>query len=161
MSDFSTAKMTEWHSQPQLWGKISTRTHEHKKKKAFKITRMFCVWKINHVCWGTTPSSHEEISRSCENRIAQTQTSRNLLGMSTAEPQGRQSYEKLWMQVSVNRWKQTSQEMDCFMGKGKQKHFCPLFLIVFLNKHCHFLGLFITLLLSLSTNCLNFSFSDP
>lgn len=125
-----------------------------------KSPEYFVCRKINHLCWWITPSTCEEISRSCENRIAQTQTSRDLLGMSTTEPHGRWSYEKLWMQVAVNRWKQTSQEMDCFMGKEKQKYFCPLLLIAFLNKHCHFPGLFITLLLSLSTNCLNCSFSD-
>lgn len=130
-------------------------TYEPKKINAFRITRMFCVWKINHLCWGITPSTCEEISRSCENRIAQAQPSRDLLGMSTAQPQGRPSYEKLWMQVSVNGWKQTSQEMDCFVGKGKKKRFCPLLLIAFLNELCHFLGLSIALLLSLSTNCLN------
>lgn len=153
--------MTEWCSQPQFWGRISKRTYEHKKKKnAVKITRMFCVWKINHLCWEITPSTCEEISRCCENRRAQTQTSRDLLGVSTAEPQGRQSCEKFWMQVSVNSWKQTSQEMYCFMGKGKQKHFCPLMLTAFLNKHCHFLSLFIALL-SFSRNCSYCSFSYP
>lgn len=126
------------------------------KIHAFKNTRMFHVWKINHLCWGITPGTHNEVSSSCENRRAQTQTSKDLLGTSTAEVlQGRWSHEKLLVQVSVSRWKQVSSpEMDCFEGKGKQNNFCSLQLIAFLNEHCHFLGPSIALLVRLSTNCL-------
>lgn len=89
---------------------------------------MFCVWKINRLCWGITPGTHEEISSSYQNRIARTQTSKHLLSTSKAEGlEGRRSHKKLLMQVSVSRWwkqkQASSQEMGGFGGKGKQKHF--------------------------------------
>lgn len=95
------------------------------KINAFKTTRLFCVWKINHFCWGITPSTHKEISSSCENRTAQTQISKDLLGTNAAEGlRGRRSHEKWSLQTSVSRWKQaSSRNMRCSAGKGKQKAF--------------------------------------
>lgn len=79
-----------------IFSAIILRENQHEdmwaqKINAFKNTRMFCVWKINHLCWGVTAGTHEEISSSCENRIAQTQTSKDLLVTSTAEGLGRKA----------------------------------------------------------------------